>query len=198
MSRLQELMQEIRELEDRIATEISREAKAFGYTILNGRIAFTTELLEQHRAAAKRIRQYLSECSWLALAVAPIVYSLIIPVVLFDLFIWFYQAICFPIYRLPKVRRSNYVVIDRHHLQYLNAIERFNCVYCSYVNGFLAYAQEVAARSEQYWCPIKHARRMKGEHSRYAGFVSYGDAEAYLKEVTILRQQLHEMTDKES
>lgn len=198
MSRLQELMQEIRALEERVATEISREAKEFGYTIRNGRIAFSNELLEQHRAGAKRIRRYFSECSWIALAVAPVVYSLIIPVVLFDLFIWVYQATCFPIYRLPKVRRSDYIVIDQHHLKYLNVIERFNCVYCSYANGFLGYAQEVAARSEQYWCPIKHARRMKGAHSRYAGFVAYGDADAYVKEVKLLRQQLHDMIDKES
>ena len=125
MSRLQELMQEIRELEERVATEISREAKEFGYTIRNGRIAFSNELLEQHGAASKRIRHYLSECSWIALAVAPVVYSLIIPVVLFDIFIWFYQTICFPIYRLPKVRRSEYIAIDRQHLQYLNLLSGF-------------------------------------------------------------------------
>ncbi len=39
---------------------------------------------------------------------------------------------------------------------------------------------------------------MKGAHSRYAGFVAYGDADAYVKEVKLLRQQLQDMIDKES
>ena len=29
-----------------------------------------------------------------------------------------------------RVRRSRYFVIDRHHLAYLNGIEKLNCVYC--------------------------------------------------------------------
>ena len=32
-----------------------------------------------------------------------------------------------------------------------------------------------AARTEQYWCPIKHDRRTIGMHARYAHFLDYGD-----------------------
>jgi hypothetical protein len=64
-------------------------------------------------------------------------------------------------------------------LAYLNAIEKVGCVYCSYANGLLAYIAEIAARTEQHFCPIKHARSGARPHSRYSHFLPYGDARAY-------------------
>jgi hypothetical protein len=55
-----------------------------------------------------------------------------------------------------------------------------------------AYIREVAARTEQYWCPIKHARRIVSAHERYHGFADYGDAEAYHGELEALRNELSE------
>jgi hypothetical protein len=92
-----------------------------------------------------------------------------------------HQAICFPIYRLETVRRADYLVCDRHHLSYLNALEKLNCAYCSYANGLIAYVGEIAARAEGYWCPIKHARRLAYAHRHYTEFSDHGDAEAYRK-----------------
>jgi hypothetical protein len=63
----------------------------------------------------------------------------------------------------------------------LNALEKLNCVYCSYANGLIAYVREIAGRTEQYWCPIKHARRVIGAHPHYAQFQDYGDAAAFRK-----------------
>ena len=34
-------------------------------------------------------------------------------------------------------------------------------------------------RTEQYWCPIKHARKILDAHPRYDTFLDYGDAIAY-------------------
>jgi hypothetical protein len=96
-----------------------------------------------------------------------------------DLAVAIYQAICFPIYGIPKVRRADYLIFDRGRLGYLNPIEKLGCVYCSYANGLLSYVTEIAARTEQYFCPIKHAHRMVRPHSRYAHFLPYGDAAAY-------------------
>jgi hypothetical protein len=97
-----------------------------------------------------------------------------------------YQAICFPIYKIPMVRRRDYLVFDRHHLAYLNIIEKINCAYCSYANGAVAFIREVASRTEVYWCPIKHARRVLGPHPHYQGFADFGDAEGF-------REKLAEM-----
>lgn len=110
---------------------------------------------------------------------APVIYSLIIPIVLTDVFSTVFQYVCFPVYGVSRVRRGDYVVIDRHRLPYLNALEKLNCVYCGYANGVIAYVREVASRTEQFFCPIKHALAIPGPHKRYANFVEYGEAEEY-------------------
>jgi hypothetical protein len=120
---------------------------------------------------------------------APIIYSILLPISMLDLLVCLYQWICFPVYRIPRVRRADYVVLDRHRLAYLNVVERLNCVYCGYSNGVLAFAREVASRTEQYWCPIKHARRAKGCHARQCLFCEYGDAEGFRHEYEELRKQ---------
>ena len=71
------------------------------------------------------------------------------------------QAICFRSYRIPRVRRMDYIRLDRSQLAYLNWVETLNCLYCGYANGVAAYVREIAGRTEQYWCPIKHA--LKGQ-----------------------------------
>jgi hypothetical protein len=121
---------------------------------------------------------------------APIIYSGIFPIAMLDLWITIYQAICFPLYRVPKVRHENYIIIDRHNLSYLNAIEKLNCVYCGYCGGVFAYAREVAARTEQYWCPLKHARKILDPHRRYVQFVDHGEAGGGHQEAMRLRQAL--------
>jgi len=77
------------------------------------------------------------------------------------------------------VPRGDFIAIDRHHLQYLNGLQKLNCVYCGYCNGVISWVREVAGRTEAYWCPIKHARRTTGPHGHYAGFSDYGDADAF-------------------
>lgn len=124
---------------------------------------------------------------------APFIYAVIVPALLFDLFVTVYQALCFPAYGIPKVRRADYIVFDRRNLAYLNILEKLNCAYCSYVNGLIAYAREIAARTEKYWCPIKHVRRLIAPHAHYADFVEYGDAEAYHAQLETLRRELAEM-----
>jgi hypothetical protein len=104
---------------------------------------------------------------------------MILPIGLLDIALSIYQAVCFRLYDIPRVKRSDYIVIDRHHLAYLNIIEKLNCIYCGYGNGVISYAREIISRTEQYWCPIKHARKVVDAHSRYKTFLDYGDATAY-------------------
>jgi len=40
------------------------------------------------------------------------------------LFITVYQSVCFPIYGVARVKRSDYFAFDRGQLAYLNAIEK--------------------------------------------------------------------------
>jgi len=79
--------------------------------------------------------------------------------VLLDLVIEIYHQICFPIYGLEKVQRSQYIqVIDRAKLQYLRPHEKLGCMYCGYANGLFLYMKEIAGRTEKYWCGIMHEK----------------------------------------
>lgn len=113
------------------------------------------------------------------LLTSPLIYLGLLPFLFLDLFVAVYQAICFPANGIPKVRRSDYLIFDCGRLPYLNLIEKAGCIYCSYANGLLAYVREIAARTEQHFCPIRHAAKVPAPHSRYSHFVPYGDARAY-------------------
>ncbi len=107
----------------------------------------------------------------------PFIYIIIIPSIILHVFVEIYHHICFPLYGIPLVEPKEYFIFDRKKLPYLNWLEKFNCLYCSYFNGLLGYIQEISGRTERYWCPIKHAKRMKAQHSQYALFVEYGDGQ---------------------
>ncbi len=124
----------------------------------------------------------------------PVIWFAIVPALFMDLFATIYQAICFPLYGIPKVKRSDYIIIDRHYLEYLNIIEKINCVYCGYFTGLIGFVQEVAARTEQYWCPIKHARKTRAIHSRYNNFfLDYGDCDRYQEKLKEIRKSFDDI-----
>jgi hypothetical protein len=141
----------------------------------------------RHRAP---LLQYVLRSDILTMLTAPVIYSLIVPFVVVDVWVSLYQAVCFRAWGVARVRRREFFIIDRQKLGYLNGLEKANCVYCSYVNGLVAYVREIAARTEQYWCPIHDGRRARGRHDRYAGFAPYGDGAAYRKALPSLRAQL--------
>jgi hypothetical protein len=147
-------------------------------------------LREAHRHARVALLGYLISGNLPTLATAPIVYSLLVPMALVDAWVTIYQAICFRAWGLSPVSRRPYFVFDRQNLVYLNALERLNCVFCGYANGVIAYVREVAARTEQYWCPIRHGRRVRDPHARYEGFADYGDADAYRRRLPAIRHEL--------
>ncbi len=175
------LMQKIRALEGELEAELAQRRAELRVGMERGRAVFEEEILRRHSELKTRLSTYLLAAHPLVIITAPVIYAMIVPIVLLDLFVTVYQAVCFPVYGIAKVRRRDYLIFDRHHLAYLNALEKLNCAYCSYANGLIAYVREIAGRTEQYWCPIKHARRVIGAHSHYAAFEDYGDAEAYQK-----------------
>jgi len=54
----------------------------------------------------------------------------------------------------------------------------------------IAYISEIVARTEQYFCPIKHARKILETHHRYARFLDFGEAENYEAKLEEYRQAL--------
>jgi hypothetical protein len=175
-TRIHELQQQIASLEHELHAAIrKREAQAL-FTIRGKRVEFERDVRELHRRVKRNVYHWLVTDRPQNLLTGPIIYALAIPLIVLDVFVTFYQATCFPIYRIAKVRRADYIAFDRHQLGYLNAFERFHCDYCGYANGLLAYASEVSARTEQYFCPIKHSRKVLGAHEHYVRFLEYGDS----------------------
>jgi hypothetical protein len=173
------LVERIRILEGELEAELAKRSAELRIGLEQGRVIFGQELVRRQRALRVKLSSYLLNARPIVIITAPIIYSLIIPFVLLDLWMSVYQLTCFPVYGIPKVRRRDYIAFDRRHLAYLNAIEKLNCDYCAYANGLIAYVREIASRTEEYWCPIKHATRIVDAHARYPGFEEYGDAEGY-------------------
>jgi hypothetical protein len=189
------LVERIRILEGELEAELAKRSAELRIGLEQGRVIFGQELLRRQQALRVKLSSYLLNARPLVIITAPIIYSLIIPFALLDLCISVYQLTCFPVYGIPKVRRRDYIALDRRHLAYLNAIEKLNCDYCAYANGVIAYVREVASRTEKYWCPIKHATRILGAHARYPGFEEYGDAEGYRGQLDRHRASLKDEKD---
>lgn len=190
--RIAELLSRIQTLEDELAQELDKGLSLHGFSLKGKIIAFEREVIERHRTLRLGLVRYLTQSSLPTQLSAVVIYSLVIPLVLLDGWVSLYQTICFRIYGIPQVGRSGYVVFDRHHLAYLNWLEATNCAFCGYANGVIAYAREIAGRTEQYWCPIKHAALIRDPHQRYLKFLEYGDAENYRTQLEEYRRKLRE------
>lgn len=178
----------LRQLRRDALREVTRQRLRWRYRVRRGRVEFDREVSALHAFLKLSVPAYLRAANPLVVLSAPVIYSLLVPFALLDAWVSAYQWICFPIYGISRVRRRSYLPLDRHRLQYLNAIEKANCTFCTYANGVVAYVSEVAARTEHYWCPIKHARGVPAPHARYHHFFDYGDAEAYHRDLARRRR----------
>ena len=177
--RIHQLLTQMATLEDDLREALHEQETSMLFEIRGKRVEFEHSVRQAHRRLKTGFFRWLVSNRPQNLITGPIIYSMIIPLLMLDLCVTLYQALCFPIYRIAKVRRANYIVLDRQHLEYLNLIEKFHCSYCGYASGLVAYVYEIVARTEEYFCPIKHARRILGTHSRYPRFLDYGEAADY-------------------
>jgi hypothetical protein len=188
--RVQQILDEIKALEDELHEALSEQQSSLFFQINGKRVEFEQSIKQMHRKLKKNFFRWLVTSRPQNLITGPIIYAMIVPLVITDVFITFYQLTCFPIYGIKKVKRENYIIFDRHHLHYLNFIEKFHCTYCAYGTGMIAYISEIVARTEQYFCPIKHARKVLATHHRYAQFLAFGDAEDYAEKLEKYRVAL--------
>lgn len=178
---IDEILGKIQNLEQDLEREFEARREAFHYRLERQAIRFEQDALDQQRALKEGLLKFWRESGILNFISSLVIYALVAPLILLDLSLTLYQFICFPIYGIRKVPRSDFVVIDRHHLAYLNMVEKLNCAYCGYANGVIGYGREIASRTEERWCPIKHARRVRGVHQRYYQFDDFGDAASFRK-----------------
>ncbi len=166
-------------LEDDLRTAVHEQESRMFFQIKGKRVEFELSAKAAHRKLKQNFFRWLVTNRPQNLITGPIIYAMVFPLMMLDFFVSFYQFTCFPIYGITKVRRADYIVFDRQQLGYLNFIEKFHCTYCAYGSGLMGYMSEILARTEQYFCPIKHARKILGTHSRYPHFLNYGNATDY-------------------
>jgi len=188
--KIRQLLKQISTLEAELNTAIEEQESRIRYQIEGKRVVFEHALMEAHRKLKLNVFYWFLTVRPQNFLTAPIIYGMIVPLVLFDLCVSLYQWTCFPIYGITRVKRAHYILFDHQHLAYLNIIEKVNCMYCSYAVGMLGYASEITARTEQYFCPIKHARKMLSAHARYANFLEYGDASDLHARIEKFRNEL--------
>ena len=189
-NKVSELLEKIKKLETELESELEEQATKFKYKIEGTTVLFDEAVVAAHRKLKVSIPRWLRSSLLRNIVSSPFIYSMVIPIAIMDITVTLYQHICFRLYRIARVERSKYIVMDRHQLSYLNGIEKLNCLYCGYGNGVIGYAREIIARTEQYWCPIKHARKVLGTHKRYSNFLDYGDAEDYETKVLEFREAM--------
>ena len=153
-----------------------------------------TSSLRQQRRYKTGLFRFLLRSRLLVILSAPVIYAGWIPFLLIDLFVTTYQAICFPIYRIPKVKRSDYLV--RPCRSALPERHRKIQLFLLFIRQWrAAYFREVAARTEQYWCPIKHARRVRSAHDRYPKFSITATLRPSSKASPALRKQYDDVAE---
>ena len=190
--KISQLMSKMAELEDDLRTAIHEQESKMFFEIKGKRVEFESSVKAAHKKLKTGFFRWLVTNRPQNLITGPIIYAMIVPLMMLDLCVSLYQWICFPIYGVVKVKRADYIVFDRHQLHYLNFIEKFHCTYCEYGNVLMRYMAEILARTEEYFCPIKHAHKVLGTHARYKRFLNYGDATDYEAKLEAYRVGLGE------
>ena len=178
-TKIDEIFDAMRILEERLKNEIDLEEEKLSSDLLTAQKKFKENLI-----------LYFAHTPLLHLLTAPIIYAGLIPALILELFLFVYQNINFRVYKIAPVLRKEYFVFDRADLEFLNIVEKINCFYCSYFSGLIGYTNEIVGRTEQFWCPIRHARKLHFHHGHYTKFVPYGNGERYRKELPKLREDL--------
>lgn len=194
---IRQILDQIAQLEAELQKAVEAQEERLRYRLDDRRVVFEQTATEAHLKLRMGIFRWLINVRPQNFLTMPLIYGMIVPLLLFDCAVTLYQLVCFPIYGIARVRRADYIAIDHQHLAYLNAFEKMHCIYCSYAVGMQAYAGEITSRTEQYFCPIKHARKVLGTHARYEHFLSYGDAENLHDRIDEFRKALADETGKQ-
>ncbi len=187
--RIREMIEEIEAMKVKLGEEIAQEEKDISYEIQNGYVKFEKEVFDRQKENMKHLLAWFSEIPFLHLLSSPLVYAMIIPALFLDIMLFIYQKVVSRVFHLEFNKRNDYIVFDRQYLGYLNVIEKFNCLYCSYFNGLMQYASSIASRTELFFCPIRHAKKIAYRHEYYDAYLIYGDGEKYQEELKELRKK---------
>ncbi len=181
-SKINAILAEIDRKKQELKEEYIRLMDKYGFTIKWGKIVFNTEAIRENKKQKRSILDTIFSAQIREILSMPFIYAMIFPALFLDLMLFIFQQTAFRLYKIPIVNRSEYIVFDRKELDYLNFIQKLNCLYCSYVNWLFSYTVEVWWRTERYWCPIKHARKYPWWHKWEKKFSDFWDAKWFKKD----------------
>ena len=176
-SKISQILEEIRKKREELIKEYEKAKERYGFKIEWRKIIWNSEKIKELEKSKKSILESIFSARIREVLSIPFIYSMIIPAIILDIFLFIYQQTAIRLYQIPIVKRSDYIVFDRKQLAYLNLLQKINCMYCSYFNGLMQFAVEVAGRTEKYWCPIKHAKKKAWSHDWEEYFADYWDVD---------------------
>lgn len=175
--RIAKILETIEKLKKDLRKEYLGLQEKYDFFVQKRKIVFSLGAKNKQRAQKMNVWIYALTPDIKHLISMPFIYWMIFPAIILDIFLYFYQWAALLFYWIPRAERKDYFIYDRRFLVYLNIIQKFNCLYCSYVNWLFAFAVEVGSRTEQYWCPIKHAVNSDSEHKYFKYYSDYWDPE---------------------
>jgi len=178
-NKINQLLEDIDKKKQELRIEYGKLKNKYGFKIVGRKIIWNKEKIREFKKYKKSILESIFSARVREVLSIPFIYSMIVPAIILDLFLFIYQQTAIRLYKIPLVKRSDFIVFDRKDLAYLNILQKINCMYCSYFNWIVQYAVEIAGRTEKYWCPIKHARKKAWEHNWEEYFADYGDPESF-------------------
>lgn len=197
-SRINKILEEIENKKNELYQEYNNLKEKYNFDFIKWKVTFSEDQKLENQKKKKSVWETIFSKTIREILSIPFIYAFIIPAIILDISIFIYQNTAIRLYKIPLAKRSDYINLDRKHLDYLNWIEKINCIYCSYVNGLLSYAVEVAWRTEKYWCPIKHARKeVLTEHSWQKYFADYGDADGFRQVYTSNKEYYENLKNEE-
>jgi hypothetical protein len=99
---INDLIGRIKALEEELEEGFAKRREEFRFVIENKRIHFAEEMIELHKRFKMGVGRYLVGAHPLNILTAPVICVGFIPLLLLDLFVTIYQAVCFPVYGIPK------------------------------------------------------------------------------------------------
>jgi hypothetical protein len=194
-SRINKILTEIEQKVKELKVEYSKLMENYKFSFLNWKIIFDKDKKASDKLKKRSFWYSITHTNLREFLSIPFIYAMFLSAILLDISLFIYQQTAMRLYWIPLVKREYYISFDRKELAYLNWVQKFNCLYCSYMNWLFSYAVEIGWRTEKYWCPIKHAKKIKWWHDRERCFADYWDVD-WFKETAYSVKEFYENDKK--
>lgn len=112
-SSIQEILKKIETLNNDLREEYDRMLEKYGFSFQEKKIIFLEEFKKRNKKFKLPLWRPLTTTNLRQIIAIPFISGMIIPAIFLDICITIYQGIAFSLYRIPKVKRSEYIIYDR-------------------------------------------------------------------------------------